>query len=1015
MSDPPSACPDEATLVGFAEGLLTEADRERLEAHLDSCSVCREIVGAAATSQALVDESPVGRTHAGRYVVLEQVGRGAMGRVLRAYDPELHREVALKEILGVKSERAKARLVAEARGMARVSHPNVVAVYDVLSDDEVLVVMEYVAGQSFAQWIEESKPSWREVLRRYRAAGQGLVAAHAAGLLHRDFKPANVLIAGDAVKVADFGLVQVVEDAPSTLSGPRTPAPTGELEASPDKLTQTGTTVGTPAYMAPEQHLSEPLTEAADQYAFCIALWKGLCGELPFRGSGLWRAKKEGPPAWPNAAVPRRVVDAIRRGLAPVPEDRWPSMMDLLEGLAYEGGRQRWRRGAAIAGVGLVGVAAVMVAVARRPDVCSGAGRKLAGVWDAAQRDVVKGAIAATGVAYGAEVWTRVQVDLDEYAEAWAAMHESACRATTVDGVQSEEVLDLRMACLDRAQRELAATSEILVTADADLVGKAHELSGGLPALSRCADVEALLAEVEPPPSEEAQTVGEIRARLATAAAARRAGRYEDAKREVDAAAELVGGVEYVPVEAEVAVERGRVLQKMGEYDEARAALEDGLRLSSTQRDTETMYEAAILLLHVVGVRQERFDEATSYLDMARGLAAGDRRREATVSTSHAGVLIAQGKYNAAIVEARRAVALREEVLGPDHPDTATSRLKLAGGLESLERNDEAEAELRKALASTETMLGPNHPNVAGIRTTLANAFFGMGKYAESEAESRGVIELRERVLPAGHPDIAAARSTLGIALYAQAKYPEAEATLRRALVEAEAALGPGSSVVAVARNNLASTLIAQKKFEEAEAAYREAAEVTARVLGPEHAYTQQAQNNLANVLIEQGNYAAGEALHREILARREQALGPEHPVVAESHTNLGFVLREQGRHKESEAEFRAALAIRIKSQGDDHLEVARSRTHLANQLHKMGNAPEACDLGRAAWRRWKKDDIPHGERPDAAFVAAKACLKAGNLDRAEAKTLAKEARRGYAATDQEGRVKAVDAWLADL
>ncbi|MCA9704739.1 MAG: serine/threonine protein kinase, partial [Myxococcales bacterium] len=303
----------------------------------------------------------------GRYVVLETLGSGGMGTVLRAYDPKLHREVALKRLrAGSFEAEASARLVREAQALAQLSHPNVISVYDVEpTPDDVIVALELVRGATLGRWLRTPR-TWREVVQVLVQAGRGLAAAHDANLIHRDFKPANVMISEQGqVKVMDFGLakVRVTEDA-SESDAAREDARVHlrhpeALEAAPSITTRADVVLGTPPYMAPEQHVGTAASPSVDQYAFCVTLWSSLTGERPFHGDAdmdaLLRAKLEGPPPWPRScAAPRRVVDAIRRGLAADPRARWPDMQALLEQLelALRRRRSRWR---SLAGAALLG------------------------------------------------------------------------------------------------------------------------------------------------------------------------------------------------------------------------------------------------------------------------------------------------------------------------------------------------------------------------------------------------------------------------------------------------------------------------------------------------------------------------------------------------------------------------------------------------------------------------------------------------------------------------------------
>ena len=291
----------------------------------------------------------------GRYVVLSVVGRGGMGVVYAAYDPELDRKVALKLLRpGVGSSGRTldhhARLLREAQALARVSHPNVVVVHDVGSvDDEVFVAMEFVEGESLDRWRARGR-SWREVLDVFIKAGRGLAAAHAAGLVHRDFKPTNVLVGDDGrVRVLDFGLARPAARLPSEAEAPIGQVATGDLELSGDvsklptlasqrgdgSLTETGAMLGTPLYMAPELYDGKPADAASDQFAFCASLWEGLYGRRPFGAETLLGhvdAVRSGaiidPPA--DSPVPSELHRILRRGLDPEPGRRFGGMHALL-------------------------------------------------------------------------------------------------------------------------------------------------------------------------------------------------------------------------------------------------------------------------------------------------------------------------------------------------------------------------------------------------------------------------------------------------------------------------------------------------------------------------------------------------------------------------------------------------------------------------------------------------------------------------------------------------------------
>jgi predicted Ser/Thr protein kinase len=301
---------------------------------------------APATPDAAVPRLP---SHIGRYLVLEVLGTGGMGVVYAAYDPELDRKVALKvmdpESDVVRVSRRQDYLRREAQALARLAHPNIVAIHDVgVVGGRVFVAMEFVAGRTLRQWWQETRPGWQEVVAAMVQAGNGIVAAHAAGLVHRDIKPDNLLLGADGrVRVADFGIVRFEPGAEvSTLGG-------GVQEIA--TVAGRHGALGTPAYMSPEQHADRDVGPASDQFSFCVTLYEGLHGQRPYRGETgrLAAAMRAGPPTRPPGApvLPTWLDQALRRGLAPEPADRWPSMQALLDVLAVDPelrrARRRWR------------------------------------------------------------------------------------------------------------------------------------------------------------------------------------------------------------------------------------------------------------------------------------------------------------------------------------------------------------------------------------------------------------------------------------------------------------------------------------------------------------------------------------------------------------------------------------------------------------------------------------------------------------------------------------------------
>ncbi len=320
------------------------------------------------TAPASRDSSPALPQRISKYELGERLGTGGNGVVMLARDVTLDRKVAIKLLRGAATDEANQRLLREAQAAAKLSHENVVVVHEVgTHDGGVFVAMEHVAGGTLRDFGRAH--TWSEVLDVYRRAGRGLAAAHAAGLVHRDFKPDNVLVGEDGrVRVTDFGLVSV--------SGTRT-TDTASLDgtALSTTLTRTGTVMGTPRYMAPEQHDSAAVDARADQFSFCVALYEALFHRPPFDGetyesiaSHVCAGEIVPPPA--DSPVPRAIREAVLRGLAPDPNDRWPSMSDLIDALAPpRAQRRRWWIAAVPAVLVVAAVTVFFVQRARRENV----------------------------------------------------------------------------------------------------------------------------------------------------------------------------------------------------------------------------------------------------------------------------------------------------------------------------------------------------------------------------------------------------------------------------------------------------------------------------------------------------------------------------------------------------------------------------------------------------------------------------------------------------------------------
>jgi tetratricopeptide (TPR) repeat protein/predicted Ser/Thr protein kinase len=933
-------------------------------------------VGLCTSPGGLSPASLIGRA-VGRYFVIGELGRGAMGVVVRAYDPKLQREVALKILrTSAMSAAAGARMIREARAMAKLSHPNVVAVYDVDEDPKhgTVVAMEYVAGTTLKAWVREQRPGARAIVETFVQAGRGLATAHAAGLLHRDFKPDNVLLGDDGrARVTDFGLARIdAGGRDSTMTGGSRPP-----LSLPPALTAADTVMGTPRYMAPEQHGAGQLTPAADQFAFCVSVWESLTGTPPYAAGDLEmlvQHKHSGPPPWPKeVAVPRAVVDAIRRGLSPDPEARFPTMLALIDALEAAHARRRRNRIAlaSAGGLAVVGMLAV-VSWPEPPDPpCSGAREQLGSAWDTTRRQAAHAAIEGSGLPYAATTWGSVAPALDAYAEGWIRQHTEACEATRVRGEQSLAMLDLRIGCLHGARRELSATTELLARADRAVVERAVDLVGALPALSRCADVEHLRASVPPPPAEQAEAVEAVRTELAKAESLGTAGKYEDAQAVLAPLTERAAAIGYAPLTTNLRLALGLTHERLGRYEESEAELAEALRSALRLGQWDEAAAASSSLVIVTGTFRVQPQRGLDFAVAASGLAARAAQpelREAEVLRSIGMVKGSTGDHIGAIAELRSALALLEHAPEADPLDADAVQMSLAGVL------------------------------------------FDAGELAEAQREQEAVVALRIERLGAEHPRTANARHNLAMMLAARGDLSGAEREYRAALTAMRASLGERHPSVGMARNNLAGVLEDLGKDEESVAELTAVVEIFREAFGPDHPNVAGARHNLALRLGRRGNNAAAAEELRAVIASLVRT-APDHPTIPTARMNLGIELMELGKADEAVAETRLALDARTERLEPGHIDIAESRIALARVLLDAGRAREARPEAEAAWRIYAQGQGAPAARGEAAFVLARALRGSG----APAKEVTAAADAAIAIHQEAGDADAVQKlreWL---
>ena len=902
------ACPSADLLEAYrARRDLPAEVADALAAHLLVCQACRAVsgthsLGTPATynekAGASTRATPIAGETVGRYIVLDSLGEGGMGAVCLAYDPKLDRKVALK-FLRRGMANWETRLIREAQAMAHLPHPNIVPVHDVGEHHGLFfIAMEYVDGATVAQWLKERRRSVREIVDVFVAAGRGIAAAHAAGLIHRDVKPSNLLIGKDGrVLVTDFGLVR--SSTPRAASGGEpsagddaaaSAAAAAAAVADPDSptsvrlaasssggeaLTRAGTILGTPSFMAPEQFQEgATVDERTDQFSFCVSLYRALYGEAPFEervdGVGALRPPPEG------RRVPRYLRRILLRGLSLDPAARHPSMTALLAALEHDPALARRRA---------LGATAVLLAIAagitawridrrQRSQVCAGADEQLAEAWSAQRRQALAAAFTGTGLPWAPRVLVRTAALIDDYGRRWSAMRREACEATRVRGDQSEELLDLRVECLDDRRAELRSLVDQLIAGDRGVLEHAVPAAQSLTSVDECADARLLKEPMRLPMAASRRAdIGALRLRLAQARGLFDTGQYAAALALVDAVVAQARPFAFRPLDAEAAYQRGQLLERSGDDKGARVALTDALIAAEEGRHDLVAGEAATELVRVLANGEPHFDEALAWSRHAQawiGRMNGNDRLLSSLEYNLGILYFRMGKYDLARTHDERAVALRERLLGPDHPEVAAALGELANVYEAQGQRERAAEIQRRVLATTEKQLGPDHPDVAAGLVNIAAALGNQGRFDEALALYQRALAIFRRAYPPDHPFTATCLANLG---------------------EAQAGLG---------------------RLDDALASEERALAMRRRLFGDAHPDVAVSLSAIGELLDRRGDYRGALDKQQQALAIQEKLLGPHHPDLADTLIALGHVELHLKQGDRAVAALRRALALDI-------------------------------------------------------------------------------------------------------
>jgi serine/threonine protein kinase/tetratricopeptide (TPR) repeat protein len=951
-----------------------------------------------------------------RYVLLSRIAAGGAGVVYSGYDPELDRKIAVKLLLPLTSRKgddtgAAVRLMREAQATARLSHPNVVAIYDVgtydLEDADlsalthdldpgeedprapqrrgVFVVMELVEGTNLRDWMRAGGHAWEEVLRVFLSAGEGLAAAHARELVHRDFKPANVIVGTNGrARVLDFGLARLVSNRPEmeTTANPGsnpTPEKTGstlgeeDLELRSDlgdeatvqyaketlmvpssdgmaefkilesRLTRTGTVMGTPAYMSPEQHHAGSTDERTDQFSFCVALYEALYAKRPFVGEtmeDLAEAKETGlaDGAEDGGSAPAHVRSALRKGLSPDPAERFPSMRALLDTLADDP-RLRRRRWIAIGGVVAV-IAGVGFGVqswergrAQSCDAHLGAFKE---VWSAEAKSGAAAGFAAIDKPYATDAWTIVERGLDAYTTKWTELRRDTCVASESGGELAPVIATRRISCLDQRRHAIDELLVVLQNVDSDVAAHAIEAVDALPDLATCADDDALLAGAVPPTAAERESVLQVEALLARGGALRSAGKYKDAlpiaREAVAASEELI----HAETRARALLGLSDAQNSMADYDASEAAAFEAWHLAEAAGLQDIGTDAIIRLIVLTGYRHARQDEGRRMAQLAEA-----RLKRRTVSDQDArlaynsGLLYyVVGKHEEAAESLGRAIAVYSERFGADNLKVTQAFNVLGASALKAGRTKEAREALEKAVELRRSKLGRHHPEVAQPLNNLALVVLEEGDTKLALELFEETLEIRSSALGEQHELVSASLMNIGITRMEMGEYEPALDYVKRSLA------------------------------------------ITENTYGREHPITADAVANVANVLNHLGRFEEALPMHEESLAVRAKLLGEEHTSVGVGHYELAETLLALKRHEDALGHYQTALRTLEVGLGPEAPQLLPPLLGIGEAKLALGDAEAATRSLERAAASGEADSPPTVDRARVMFALARAIQK---------------------------------------
>ena len=931
-------------------------------------------VQLGATSAAALEDDATAPERApvrlGHYVLLQRIGQGGMGVVHAAYDERLDRKVAIKLLRGGGPARARERLIREAQALARLSHPNVVAIHEIGElEGRNFLVMELIDGVTLKQWRQERPRSHAEILAVFRAAGLGLAAAHAKGLVHRDFKPDNVMIRSDGrVVVMDFGLARGDERAElAPDDAPRSSADTrDELDSSSGDshesgatakqsdsvrsselqrtLTVTGAIMGTPGYIPPEQIHGERVSDRGDQFSFCVALWEALHDQRPFRGTHIQAYARslladEPLGSADDGEVPAWLRDVLLRGLALDPGARWPSMDALLDALQRDPTHRR-RRFAVVAGLlGFVLALATGAYVAderehqRQADrlaalrsTCMREAQALTADWTPARAETIAQVFARANPAVGDALWQHTRHWLDDYATQWSAISMRACVETEIEQTRSASSRLAVVDCLAEGHAAFVGVIEALETGDRNIAGSATTTVTRLAPPASCLD-EALLLHREPLPDDLRAQIIALRVRLEHARARVIADDFSGALADAETLRSDAEALAWNPLITEAELVIATAQTGLGKLDEAEQAAERALRAAIAEDDELGTLTATTHLTQIVGIKLGRIEDGRAWARLGEQLIARlgleGSAHEAALLDRISALLGPSGAYDEALAYAERAVASHEALYGREHPSYAGALLTLANNLSRVGRYADSLATLRRALPVVETAYGPEHSAAANLHNNLGIQLQFNGDYRAAQAEFERAVAIWEQ-LGVESPKLGTALNNLAASYEMHGEPERALAMHHRALALFEGTLGSSHPSIAMTHVFMGKALTRLGRYDEALEQLRRGQTIYADTLGANHPDVHQVSTDIGDTLLAKGDAAAALAEFQAALTGWQATLEPDHPRLVWAWLGIGSAMIELGDLEGAREPLERAVEMRERSGAEPELSDAR-------------------------------------------------------------------------------------------